>query len=278
MLLREKYRSFPFMFLPDRRLVRRIVIAPLLAISAMRRGDHVGAGLEMLDAASLVAEGAVTAVARADLVTRRRRRPEAVRPRRPEDALVGGELPPGPLALIVGDPLAVGALASAMRLDARVGSPPAGLLPTSVAAWTAPSGSARELLRKANCTCWALPVERAVQRLEALGTRTQGEAVLGLHAILAWLGRKGVWVAAAGGDAGPMASSFLPSVPVVVIGATTGAVGREPPMAIPVEDLVRDPSGTVHRLAPLLGLAAPERVATALTPLSLTRRRRMRTQ
>lgn len=79
-------------------------------------------------------------------------------------------------------------------------------------------------------------------------------------------------------DAGRVASSFLPSVPIVVIGATTGAVGREPPMAISVEDLIRDPSGTVHRLAPLLGLTTPERVATALSPLLLNRRQRMRTR
>jgi hypothetical protein len=274
-VLRQKYRGFPFVFLPDRRILRRTAIAGTAATARLRRGDVDGARLDLLDAASLVVEGAGIALARADLALHRRPRPRAIRPQRPDDALVGGGLPPGPSALLVGDEHAVTILASALRADLRLGAPPAGLVPTTTETWSSPAVPARQLVDLANRRGWALPRAIATRRLEVAPAPTHGEAVVALHAVHAWLGRKGTWIVAAGGAAGGIAAAHLPAVPIVAVGSA-GGLDRAPAAAVSVEDLRRDPVRAVQRLAPALGLSDPERVGAVLRLLLVLRWPRLR--
>jgi hypothetical protein len=267
-VLWEKYYRFPFVFLPDRRQVRRSAYATFAALAAARRGDRRVALIEVLDAAALMAETAAAAFGRVELATGRRARPAAVEPVTPADALVGGGLPPGPCALIVGDTRLVAALASAIRIDPAVGAPPAGLLPSSDAEWLAAPPLPAELVAAGNRKGGGLPVRLATTRLAAAAPVTNGEAVLAYHAVHAWLGRKARWVAAAGGDAGAVAAARLRDVPIVAVGAAP--VYREPAVTIDADELRADPTAAVLRIAPVLALTTPERVGAVLRLLLVT--------
>jgi hypothetical protein len=252
-----------------------MVVALGMAVVARTRGDRAAAKLSLVEATHVVTMGVTRSAARANLLIGRHRPAVTMQPSDAIEAMVGDGLPPGPVAIVVGDKRAVRTLVMALNADRSLAAAPTGLLPDSQAAWAQPTPDAGLLVRTARRQGWKFPAATAKRRLEHARPSSYAEAVLTLHGANAWLARKARWVLPAEGPVGTVAVERFPSVTVIAAGEVP-QLGRPPTLVLTRKDLAKDPRGAAQRLSETLDLASAATVAAALrytTRTSILRRR-----
>lgn len=257
-LLRWKYRRCPFQAATRRtevhpltvELARSVASAALLRDGSARRLLATPA----LDAWRLASRRAGLVAGHLDLVSGWRGVPVIREPANAVEPTLSAALAPRPAALIVGYDSRLLRLLAPAAMGMAV--PPPGLAGEALARWDDPSPWSMRIARLARARGWRLPVELSARRLEQHRPRTWGESYLTLHAVDAWLQGRLCYAVAGPGAAGAALARRLPDVPIVVVGAGSGAdMPRRPALVITRARLYLSPGPALAQVAELAAAA-----------------------